>query len=532
VFRGNRDKNTIVKNKFRRALLCRYVRIHPHTWRGTIALRAELYGIRLGMYTRSLALGVEDGRIPSRAFSASSVWDRNHGASNARLNAVKRGSRTGAWSSRVLRRGQWLQVDVGSVARITGVATQGRQDHNQWVTRYSLAYSKDGIRFKSYRGRNGKTLVFRGNSDRNTIVFNRISNPSLVARYVRFVAVSWRSHISMRVELYGKRTDLSPIGGNQQPLGVEDRKVPNNAITASSEFDPDHGAKYGRLNNRRRGRARGGWSAKKNARGQWIQVRLRRRTTITAILTQGRQDNDQWVKTYTIKYSSNGKNFKPYTVRGRVRVFLANGDRNTVVDRTLRPPILAKYVRVYPRTWHGHISMRIELKGRRLLRRPRPQPSGISNGRLPNKYITASSEWDRFHAAWLARLHRKKKGRYVGAWSSRINNRRQWIQVDLRGYKKIYKIVTQGRHDANQWVTSFKVRYSQNKRHWTWFKTKSRTVVFRGNRDRHSLKVNAFNPPFTARYVRVYPRTWHRHISLRLELYVVRACKSLKWRKP
>lgn len=44
--------------------------------------------------------------------------------------------------------------------------------------------------------------MFAGNSDRNTVVFNRLY-PSFRARYVRFYPKQWHSHISMRAELYG-----------------------------------------------------------------------------------------------------------------------------------------------------------------------------------------------------------------------------------------------------------------------------------------------------------------------------------------
>jgi hypothetical protein len=98
-----------------------------------------------------LALGIEDRRIPERAFSSSSNWDNNHRASNARLNFIRRARRTGGWSARHNKRGQWLQVDIGSLARVTGIATQGRQDTKQWVTRFYVSYSTDGRRFFPYR---------------------------------------------------------------------------------------------------------------------------------------------------------------------------------------------------------------------------------------------------------------------------------------------------------------------------------------------------------------------------------------------
>lgn len=107
---------------------------------------------------------------------------------------------------------------------------------------------------------------------------------------------------------------------NRLPIGIEDGRIPNSAITASSKWDNNHGPSNARLNNKKRGRKTGAWSAKKNRRGQWIQIYLGKRTQITAILTQGRQDANQWVTSYTVRYSNNGRNFRPYKPRGRTKV--------------------------------------------------------------------------------------------------------------------------------------------------------------------------------------------------------------------
>ena len=45
---------------------------------------------------------------------------------------------------------QWLQIYLGNLARLTGIATQGRRDAHQWVTRYVLSYG-NGMSFKAYR---------------------------------------------------------------------------------------------------------------------------------------------------------------------------------------------------------------------------------------------------------------------------------------------------------------------------------------------------------------------------------------------
>ena len=109
-------------------------------------------------------------------------------------------------------------------------------------------------------------------------------------------------------------------------------------------------------------------------------------------------------------------------------------------------------------------------------REPVVRSLGLSKGRL-NKYIKASSKYDRYHAAYLARLNLKPRGRYKGGWSAKKNNRKQWIQVDFRRPVRISKIATQGRADANQYVTSFAVAYSPDGYRWTPFRANSRLKV-------------------------------------------------------
>ena len=47
-----------------------------------------------------------------------------------------------------------------SVVKATGIATQGRQDANQWVTKYIVSYSPDTTNFRYYsEGRGTKASV-------------------------------------------------------------------------------------------------------------------------------------------------------------------------------------------------------------------------------------------------------------------------------------------------------------------------------------------------------------------------------------
>ena len=44
-------------------------------------------------------------------------------------------------------------------------------------------------------------------------------------------------------------------------------------------------------------------------------------------------------------------------------MFKANFDRYTVVTHVLYPPIIARYIRIHPTTWYGHISLRVDFYG-------------------------------------------------------------------------------------------------------------------------------------------------------------------------
>lgn len=104
----------------------------------------------ISVYRCSLPLGLENGQVPDAAFSASSN-PANHGPERARLNIHAASSKTGAWSAKTNDVKQWLQIDFGELVRVTKVATQGRQDSDQWVTKFSLSYSMDGMHWAAYK---------------------------------------------------------------------------------------------------------------------------------------------------------------------------------------------------------------------------------------------------------------------------------------------------------------------------------------------------------------------------------------------
>ena len=75
-------------------------------------------------------------------------WDSNHSPTNARFNRPAGAVTTGAWSARTNDKNQWIQVTfIDDITNVTAVGIQGRQDMDQWVTKFKIAYSVDGTYF-------------------------------------------------------------------------------------------------------------------------------------------------------------------------------------------------------------------------------------------------------------------------------------------------------------------------------------------------------------------------------------------------
>ncbi len=92
------------------------------------------------------------------------------------------------------------------------------------------------------------------------------------------------------------------------------------------------------------------------------------------------------------------------------------------------------------------------------------------------------------------------------AWCSLTLDLNQWIQMDAGQSKVIDGVVTQGRRDYPQWATSYFIQVSIDG--VTWHAGESYSNLFNGNTDRDTKVIVAFTNPPTARYVRIFPRTW------------------------
>ncbi|XP_078348187.1 uncharacterized protein LOC144633234 isoform X3 [Oculina patagonica] len=308
------------------------------------------------------ALGIQSGAVADNAITVSSQWDGNMGPDRARLNTARSGEKKGAWSARYNDIGQWIQVDFGKVVKITKVLTQGRSDYTRWVKSYWISYSLNNGFYEVY-GENGP-IIFTGNSDQNTVKENKLDVP-IYTRYFRLHPKTWHVHISLRLELHGCQTGFVPPSPPQcmNALGMQSGRIKPDALQASSQWDANHSPENARLHFQKTGSRAGAWCVKTSDANQWIQAKFDVVAKVRRVATQGRMDYNQWVKTYTLAYSFDGKTWKDYELNGKVTVFQGNSDRYTLATEVIDPPIVAQYVRVKPKTWSGAICMRMEFYG-------------------------------------------------------------------------------------------------------------------------------------------------------------------------
>ncbi|XP_046825475.1 discoidin domain-containing receptor 2-like isoform X1 [Vespa crabro] len=152
-----------------------------------------------------LPLGMEEGRIPDDAITASSSYEmKSVGPQNARLRHEKNG---GAWCpkaqiSSAIR--EYLEIDLTKNHLITWTETQGRFGNGQgqeYAEAFFLEYWRD-LKWHQYKNLK-RDKVLRGNSNTYLVEKQKLDLPFVASR-VRFVPYSQHPRtVCMRVEIYG-----------------------------------------------------------------------------------------------------------------------------------------------------------------------------------------------------------------------------------------------------------------------------------------------------------------------------------------
>ncbi|XP_031549733.1 EGF-like repeat and discoidin I-like domain-containing protein 3 [Actinia tenebrosa] len=194
TFTGNTNKDHVRTNSLSHPIKAKFIRMCPSTFNSWPSLRMEIYGISS---TCSSPFGLEaPGVIQDSQMTSSSHIDNNHTASHGRLYG------SSSWCSGNSNDTQYIQINLGKVMTVTGIATQGDHTMDNWVKTYTISYSMDGNLWNTYKAGGNNDKMLQGNSDKENVRMQWLSH-TLTARHVRVTPQTWNTTICMRLELYG-----------------------------------------------------------------------------------------------------------------------------------------------------------------------------------------------------------------------------------------------------------------------------------------------------------------------------------------
>lgn len=154
------------------------------------------------------AQGMESRVIHDKALQASTSISRSYYPGQARLHNVASSRGYGAWCARSDDQSPWIQIDLGKMIRVTGIATQGLMSYSSkpsYIVEYEVKYWAYQF-WKPYRSTSKayglNTQRLPGNWDRNSVQYNALT-PTFQARHVRVIPRSWNNYPCLRVEVYG-----------------------------------------------------------------------------------------------------------------------------------------------------------------------------------------------------------------------------------------------------------------------------------------------------------------------------------------
>ncbi|XP_078364204.1 lactadherin-like [Oculina patagonica] len=438
--------------------------------------------------------------------TASSYKDSWHHPSRGRLQNF-----LSAWCTKTSSKSdEWLQVDLGNLYQVCGVATEGGRVNSKLALSYNSSSKRCNLFLK-------EKLLIICRPDLSSLMFefrrsgvhyNANTLGPIYARYVRFYPTKQHIWNCLRVEVYGTKLNAC----FDKAVGVANPSIiTQKQMTASSYHSSSYQPAYGRLNDIRGD----GWCTKTPSKNnEWLQVDLGQLFEVCSVATQGDSQTDPrdggWVTAFKLYYSQDGKHWIKYNNNGKEMEFRRYGE-STLVDNHMLTPIYARYIRFNPTKRHRWNCLRAEVYGKGIgISTCFSSAVGVaSSSTITDKQMTASTYFSSQYKPANGRLNR------AIPWCARTPSRNdEWLQVDLGQLFLVCGVGTQEKR-----VMAFKLSYSQDGKHWTTYKDENGNEMEfhrsgeENNVDKHKLK------PVSARYIRFNPTKRNKWNCLRVEVY-------------
>uniref|UniRef100_A0A8C8SKA0 Discoidin, CUB and LCCL domain containing 1 n=1 Tax=Pelusios castaneus TaxID=367368 RepID=A0A8C8SKA0_9SAUR len=179
--------------------------------------------------------------------------------------------------------------------------------------------------------------------------------------------------LSQDGSLSDKRFVFTSNGCNKS-LNPDDGVIPNSQIMATSSWEETNeiGESIRWSPDKAWLQLQGhSWASNHSSHREWLEIDLGEKMRLTGIRTTGStvQNFNFYIKTFTMNYKNNNSKWRPYRriLSNEEKVFQGNSNYGDIVRNNFIPPIVTRYVRIIPQTWHQRIAMKVELIGCRIM---------------------------------------------------------------------------------------------------------------------------------------------------------------------
>ena len=138
-------------------------------------------------FSNDISLGIEYGDYDEQIIGSSQQWEGYYPV-NGKLNSST------CWcpSSADKDNHPWIQVNLKNEKFMTSITLQGRTDCNQYVTKFRVLYSKDGINFEHLETFNGLTS--------NTETKKYWFSIPILCKSIKIQVLKYHEHPSLRFD--------------------------------------------------------------------------------------------------------------------------------------------------------------------------------------------------------------------------------------------------------------------------------------------------------------------------------------------
>ncbi|XP_038047394.1 uncharacterized protein LOC119721398 isoform X2 [Patiria miniata] len=517
------SRNVDIKNfrKLRAGRTITFNGVAPRSYSMVVLFKAKDPNDCSASVDAQKSLGLENGQFPVDAISVSSVYESDQpnldfSARSCRLNFA--GTNGGAWVPADGDNEPWIQVDTGAQSVFTGMITQGRHSLlNWWATKYRVEYSDDGDTWNDIVDCNDNK-VFDANTDSDTQV-TRFFGSAVNGRYLRINLVEWQDRPALRFEVLGEfetaATEYGPTCIIREFIDSKNYIL----LAAGSPFESDGYVTEWKFFPKSDKPFRAGvWRADPNdptrykhigssdIPGQTPNELATYRLDSLARIPFRKGDvygwsfsepvicYDEGEESVELLYSGNGGNLDPTPV-GEYRKFVSSGKQaysisaSVSISRVDSVPAIA--------CMYG---------------------LGMDDDTIPDTSIETSSVLGPEYGNSQSRLNAQASAAMKGCWAPALNNKDQYVQVDLGKPTLVTGVSVQGCKDEERWVTKFKVELSQDEKNWKEAQNKQGGTIFYGNTDSDSAVQVFFQEESKAQFMRITVEEWNKDIGLRFDV--------------